>query len=294
MTAGAVGRSGPARRSSGKTSSGPPGPLAGARGCPRSGSAGRGRRASRALAFARRLRHDARRGSVRRLRWRARVTGNRSPRRSPRARAGAGTSNPPSVDRAGPAKVQPPPRSVQHASGEQEALWSASLPPSPSRLDVSCSPIGRPCTDVAAGHLPPAPALTVGLISPPRGSQPHPPGPPPHEWGGGNVSHWTQRVEAVVRWGGVGWRTDLEGWKLMAPRARWMKQRPTGAEAFLWEQLRRGRLGVRFRRSVVIGRFIVDFLCVSRRLIVEVDGAVHDARRDAPSRRRTLSSRTFV
>ena len=39
----------------------------------------------------------------------------------------------------------------------------------------------------------------------------------------------------------------------MAPRARWMKQRPTDAEAFLWEQLRRGRLGVRFRRQVVIG-----------------------------------------
>ena len=73
--------------------------------------------------------------------------------------------------------------------------------------------------------------------SPPRGSQPHPPGPPPHEWGGGNVSHWTQRVEAVVRWGGVGWRTDREGWKLMAPRARWMKQRPTDAETVLWEQL---------------------------------------------------------
>ena len=77
----------------------------------------------------------------------------------------------------------------------------------------------------------------------------------------------------------------------MAPRARWMKERPTDAETVLWEQLRRGRLGVRFRRQVVIGRFIVDFLCVSRRLIIEVDGAVHDARRDVDEERdRTLAA----
>ena len=77
----------------------------------------------------------------------------------------------------------------------------------------------------------------------------------------------------------------------MAPRARWMKERPTDAEAFLWEQLRRGRLGVRFRRQVVIGRFIVDFLCVSRLLIIEVDGAVHDARRVVDEERdRTLAA----
>ena len=77
----------------------------------------------------------------------------------------------------------------------------------------------------------------------------------------------------------------------MAPRARWMKERPTDAETVLWEQLRRGRLGVRFRRQVVIGRFIVDFLCVSRRLIIEVDGAAHDARRVVDEERdRTLAA----
>ena len=42
---------------------------------------------------------------------------------------------------------------------------------------------------------------------------------------------------------------------------------------------------------MVIGRFIVDFLCVSRRLIIEVDGPVHDARRDVDEERdRTLAA----
>ena len=51
------------------------------------------------------------------------------------------------------------------------------------------------------------------------------------------------------------------------------------------------RLGVAFRRQVVIGRYIVDFLAPSVRLVVEVDGAQHgqrqaaDARRDAWLRR---------
>jgi very-short-patch-repair endonuclease len=48
---------------------------------------------------------------------------------------------------------------------------------------------------------------------------------------------------------------------------------------------------VRFRRQVVIGRFIVDFLAPSARLVVEVDGGSHalraraDARRDRKLRR---------
>ncbi len=53
---------------------------------------------------------------------------------------------------------------------------------------------------------------------------------------------------------------------------------------------RRDGLGVRFRSQVVIGRFIVDFYCPARRLVVEVDGGVHDARGVADAERdRTLA-----
>ena len=42
---------------------------------------------------------------------------------------------------------------------------------------------------------------------------------------------------------------------------------------------------MRFRSQVAIGTFIVDFFCPARRLIVEVDGSIHDARREVDSER---------
>ena len=49
----------------------------------------------------------------------------------------------------------------------------------------------------------------------------------------------------------------------------------TSAELCLWQCLRGGSLGVRFRRQVVIGRYIVDFACLSKRLVIELDGESH-------------------
>jgi len=66
-----------------------------------------------------------------------------------------------------------------------------------------------------------------------------------------------------------------------------MRRAPTEAELRLWRLLRHRRLsGLKFRRQVPIGPYIVDFLCVSARLIVEADGSGHadsirDERRDA-------------
>jgi len=67
-----------------------------------------------------------------------------------------------------------------------------------------------------------------------------------------------------------------------------MRREPTDAEALLWQRLRRRHLGVRFRRQVVIGRFIADFYCAVARLIIEVDGAVHEARHDIDAERDRL------
>ena len=49
----------------------------------------------------------------------------------------------------------------------------------------------------------------------------------------------------------------------------------TVAEQTLWEQLRRSKLGVRFRRQHVIGTYIADFVCLKCKLVVEVDGEYH-------------------
>ncbi len=70
-------------------------------------------------------------------------------------------------------------------------------------------------------------------------------------------------------------------------RARNLRADLTGAERKLWYELRDRRLsGWKFRRQVPIGRWVVDFLCKERSLIVEVDGGQHcakerDTRRDA-------------
>jgi very-short-patch-repair endonuclease len=65
--------------------------------------------------------------------------------------------------------------------------------------------------------------------------------------------------------------------------ARAMRRQPTMAEDRLWQALRGGELGVRFRRQHPVGHFILDFWCPVARLVVEVDGDVHDtqAERDA-------------
>jgi|SRR5579872_1061912 len=70
-------------------------------------------------------------------------------------------------------------------------------------------------------------------------------------------------------------------------RARSMRRKPTEAERKLWYALRDRRMQqVKFRRQAPIGPYIVDFLCIEHRLIVEADGERHaesarDAERDA-------------
>ena len=72
--------------------------------------------------------------------------------------------------------------------------------------------------------------------------------------------------------------------------ARTMRRNMTEAEFRLWLRLRaRAVEGLKFRRQVPIGPFIVDFFCAERRLVVEIDGSQHfaeaaiaaDARRTA-------------
>ena len=61
--------------------------------------------------------------------------------------------------------------------------------------------------------------------------------------------------------------------------ARALRKDPTPAERQVWQLVRnRQVLGLKFRRQHPIGRFVVDFYCAERRLILELDGAVHEAR----------------
>ena len=67
-------------------------------------------------------------------------------------------------------------------------------------------------------------------------------------------------------------------------RAQHLRANMTGVETRMWSRLRARRLGVKFRRQHPIGPYIVDFACCRAKLVVEIDGEMHekayDIRRD--------------
>ncbi|RYZ61189.1 MAG: endonuclease domain-containing protein [Chitinophagaceae bacterium] len=55
-----------------------------------------------------------------------------------------------------------------------------------------------------------------------------------------------------------------------------LRKHPTKAEDYLWQQLRGNKLdGYAFRRQHIIGRYIADFVCLAKGLVIEIDGLVH-------------------
>lgn len=64
-------------------------------------------------------------------------------------------------------------------------------------------------------------------------------------------------------------------------RARELRRNMSGTERRVWYRLRRKQVdGFRFRRQLPVGPYFVDFVCLSARLAVEVDGFGHDEERD--------------
>jgi|SRR2546426_679308 very-short-patch-repair endonuclease len=78
-------------------------------------------------------------------------------------------------------------------------------------------------------------------------------------------------------------------------RARQLRGTMTDAEVRLWIRLRGAQVeGYRFRRQVAIGPYIVDFVCMRARLVIEVDGGQHSERTAQDSFRTAwLKSRGF-
>ncbi len=75
----------------------------------------------------------------------------------------------------------------------------------------------------------------------------------------------------------------------MTEVARQFRKEPTPSESILWQALRGRELeGRKFRRQQPIGAFVVDFFCGAERLIVEVDGGVHESQQEADRQRQEL------
>ena len=77
--------------------------------------------------------------------------------------------------------------------------------------------------------------------------------------------------------------------------ARALRKNPTDAEWRLWTCLRHKQVdGFRFRRQAPIGPYVVDFVCFSARLVVEVDGGQPALRSDQDAgRTRWLENEGF-
>ena len=72
----------------------------------------------------------------------------------------------------------------------------------------------------------------------------------------------------------------------LTSRARQLRRDATDAEQLLWSVLRDRQLaGDKFRRQTPIGPYIVDFLCMQGRLIIELDGGQHQQRADSDRER---------
>jgi cyclase len=63
---------------------------------------------------------------------------------------------------------------------------------------------------------------------------------------------------------------------LIFERAKALRSQPTHAEEVLWEYLRAKPNGCKFRRQHPIGPFIADFYCHPAKLVIEVDGGIHN------------------
>ncbi len=68
----------------------------------------------------------------------------------------------------------------------------------------------------------------------------------------------------------------------ISPHAANLRRNMTDAEKKLWSAMRDRRLGgYKFKRQATTGSFVVDFLCIEKRLVVEIDGGQHNEVVDA-------------
>jgi len=58
--------------------------------------------------------------------------------------------------------------------------------------------------------------------------------------------------------------------------ARKLRKSETDAERKIWQQLRSRNLnGAKFRRQYPVGPYVIDFICINEKLIIELDGSQH-------------------
>ena len=68
---------------------------------------------------------------------------------------------------------------------------------------------------------------------------------------------------------------DPINYTLLKTRQSQMKKESTEAERIMWQMLRGKQLEDKFRRQHIIGNYIADFVCLEKKLVIEIDGGYH-------------------
>lgn len=69
---------------------------------------------------------------------------------------------------------------------------------------------------------------------------------------------------------------SLLNYKLLKDNAKKMRKFPTQAESIIWDYLKRNQLNIKFRRQHIIGEYIVDFVDLKSKTVIEIDGGYHN------------------
>ena len=91
---------------------------------------------------------------------------------------------------------------------------------------------------------------------------------------GGRASHDQRHNSFASIWGAH--TADSTQYNLLKTNAIANREVPTEAEAILWNMLKGNNLGLHFRRQHIILDYIVDFICLDKGLVIELDGGYHN------------------
>ena len=69
---------------------------------------------------------------------------------------------------------------------------------------------------------------------------------------------------------------DSTQYNLLKANAQANRKNPTEAESALWDMLKGNNIGLHFRRQHIILDYIVDFICLEKGLVIELDGGYHN------------------
>jgi leucyl-tRNA synthetase len=92
----------------------------------------------------------------------------------------------------------------------------------------------------------------------------------------------------------LGYMTGGNNSHLLLERAKEMRNNPTEAEKIVWLNLKSKALDFKFRQQHLIDDYIVDFVCLSKKLVIEVDGEIHDSQQESDAERtKVLNEKGF-